>query len=91
VYREFPPCELGQFNLIDRLSSPPAPQKLARPNFFYFAKITFSGKFWCPTLAFIFPILIQVRNVKNTYKEQLNNTPFVDKHEIVINSFSLRK
>jgi hypothetical protein len=24
----------GQFNLIDRLSSPPAPQKLACPNFF---------------------------------------------------------
>jgi hypothetical protein len=36
---------LGQFNLIDRLSSPSAPQKLAHPNFFYFVKITFSGIF----------------------------------------------
>jgi hypothetical protein len=33
----------GQFNLIDRLSSLPAPQKLARPHFW--GKITFSGNF----------------------------------------------
>ena len=34
---------LGQFNLIDRLSSLSAPQNLACHNFFYFVKITFFG------------------------------------------------
>jgi hypothetical protein len=57
---------LGQFNLIDRLSSLPTPQKLACPNSLYFVKITFSWKFWCPTPVFIFQMLFQVRNIKNT-------------------------
>jgi hypothetical protein len=77
---------LGQFNLIDRLSSPPAPQKLACPNFFYFVKITFSGKFWCPTPASIFQILFHIKNVKNMLGA-LNDTSFVDKNKIFINSF----
>jgi hypothetical protein len=47
-------AKLGQLNLIDRLSSPSTPQNLARPNFFYFVKIKFSGKFWCPTLHLYF-------------------------------------
>jgi hypothetical protein len=81
---------LGQFNLIDRLSFPPAPQKMDYPNFFYFVKITFSGKFQCPTPVFIFEILLLVRNAKNTLGA-LNDTPFVDTYKLVINSISLGK
>jgi hypothetical protein len=55
---------LGQFNLIDRLSSLPAPQKLARLIFFYFVKVAFSGKFWCPTPAFIFQILLRLKTLR---------------------------
>jgi hypothetical protein len=75
-------CPYGQFNLIDRLSSPPAPQKLARPNFFYFVEITFSRNVWCQTPVFILQILFLVRNMLGA----LNDTPFVDKNKIVINS-----
>lgn len=35
--------KLGQLKLIDRFSSPPAPLKSFRPNFFYFEKFTISG------------------------------------------------
>jgi hypothetical protein len=76
----------GQLNLIDRLS-PPVPQKLARPNFFYFVKITFPENFWCPTTVFIFQMLFPVRSIKKNMLEALDETPFVDKNKIVINSF----
>jgi hypothetical protein len=72
---------------IHRLS-PPAPQKLARPSFFYFAKITFSGKIWCPTQVSM--ILFSVIKVKNTLGAK-NDTPFVDRNKIVINNLSLGK
>jgi hypothetical protein len=60
-------------------------------NYFYFEKITISGEFWCPTLVFIFQNLFLVTNVKKNMLGALNDTPFVNKNKIVINSFSLGK
>jgi hypothetical protein len=90
AYMKYMKCQLGQFNLIDRLSFPPAPQKLARPNFLKFSINYFFPKIWCPTPVFIFQILFWVKKPQENMLGALNDTLFVDKNK-VINRFSLGK
>jgi hypothetical protein len=58
---------------------PARPSKIGPPHLFYFVKITSSGNFWCPTPVYILQIL---------FLGVLNDTLFIYKNKIVINSFS---
>ena len=73
---------LGQFNLIDRLSwSPPAPQKLASPNFLYFVKITFFGKFGVQPQYLYYLFHFQLETSKTRVRSK-NDTRFVIKTKL---------